>query len=69
MNEVVRLSLVHQSDDRTRAGKGASQHGLKQTVGADLNDDRVVRHVLQSFLEQHRAHQVVDEIVNRRVAS
>jgi len=65
--KVVRLSLVHQSNDRIRVGKCPSQHALKQRMWCDLHDDGIVRYVLQSFLEQHWAHQVVDVVVGRYV--
>ena len=65
MYKVVRLSLVHHSNDRTRVGKCPSQNALKQRVWCDLDDDGVVWYVLQSFLEQHWTHQVVDVVVGR----
>jgi len=69
MYKVVRLSLVHQSNDRARAGERSPQHRLQQGMRRNLHDDGVVRYVHQSFLEQHRTHQVVDVVVGRRVQS
>ena len=67
MYEVVWLSLVHQSYDRAGAWKRSSQQGLKQGMGSNLYEDGIVWNVLKSFLEQHRADEIVVEVVGRRV--
>ena len=66
---IIRLSFVHQSNNRAIACKRSSQHGLQQTVWCDLHNDCVVGYMLQSFLEQHRTDHIVDVVFSRRVAS
>ena len=65
MNEVIRLSLVHQSNNGACAGERSSQHRLKQSMWRNLHDDGIVWYVLQSLLEQHWTHQVVDVVFGR----
>jgi len=60
---VIWLSLVHQSNDRAAAVQRSSQNGLQQRMRCDFHDDCVVGYMLQSFLEQHRTHHVVDVVV------
>ena len=66
--KVVRLSLVHQSGDGTRAGKSSFEHGLEQRVWSNLNDDSVVWNVLKCLVEQHWTNEVVHVVVGRGVA-
>ena len=48
-------------------GQGAPQNALHQAVRGHLQQQRGVRHLHQPLLEQHRAQQVVGEVLRRAV--
>jgi len=63
--EIIRLSLVRESHDGAGALERSSQHGLKQRMCSNLDDDGVVWNMLKSFLEQHRTEDIVDMVFGR----
>ena len=65
MHQVVRLSLVSQTDNRARLGQRSSEHRLQEGVRCDLEHDRVGRNVLEGLVKADRRRHVVDVVLGR----